>query len=91
MTTTEQLAKGAMRIMKDPEAEICDNMFIPFQLLYCELIKGKVIPPLAELPEAKKLEYWNRTKNVVAGGVRLETKRIWVAQALYVYELITKE
>lgn len=90
MTTTE-LAVNATRIMKDPEKEICDNMFIPFQLLYCELIKDRVIPPLAELPEDKKLDYWNRTKNVVAAGVRLETKRIWVCQALYVYELITEK
>lgn len=74
----------------DPDREICSVLWLPFALLYDELIKQGV-PRLQDLDECKKREYWNKTKDVQGWSMKTITKRLYVCKALYVYELITKE
>jgi hypothetical protein len=76
---------------------------IPFVLLYDELVKSKDIKPLKELDEKMKRKYWKETEEVKADvdisrtgelgftPPQTRTKRIWTCQALYIFDLITKE
>lgn len=90
MTTLGDISVKLAQAMKDPEREICATCWLPFALLYDELIKEGV-PRLQDLDELKKREYWNKTKGVQGWSMKTVTKRLYVVKALYVFDLITKE
>lgn len=58
--------------------------WLPFTLLYEQLVKSKTILPLTELDQEIKLKYWNET----TGN---KHRRIFVCQALYAYDKIDLE
>jgi hypothetical protein len=69
---------------------IKEILWMPFALCYTELVKTGDIPPLKDLDQKTKEKYWGET-----AGVKQEfyskgrpVKRIWVASALYLYDLI---
>jgi hypothetical protein len=90
VTTREKIASGSCHV--------------PFILAYDELVRSKQIVPLSGLPREQKLKYWNESKpqevdwNYVDTSVKsgvapatTNTKRIWICQALYVYDLIVND
>lgn len=95
---TINLAVGMARVTTRERIPI-SGVWLPFKLLYDELIKAKEITRLSELPEKEKLKYWRESKGVeqikkVVSGIRIkepEYKRMWIAQSLYVWDLIVDQ
>lgn len=58
----------------------------PFTLLYEAMIKRKEIEPISYQPKEVIMKYWNETDKEAK-----RYKRIFVMQALYTFDLITKE
>lgn len=71
-TTRERISTGAT--------------WLPFQLLYVDMAKRKEINTLSEIGKDKALLYW--TQACVANQGATKCKKIWVAQALYMFDLI---
>lgn len=63
--------------------QVKDNS-MPLKLLYDELTKAKEIVPISLL--VNKSDYWNDVKDLEAS----HHKKIWIAQALYIYDLMTQ-
>lgn len=61
----------------------------PFQLLYVEMAKRKEINTLREIGNDKALLYW--TEASVARPDSPKYLKIWISQALYLYDLIKSE
>ena len=61
--------------------------WLPFQMLYVEMAKRKEINSLREVRE-KALEYWVEVCEARQGT---REHRLWIAQALYVYDLIIEK
>lgn len=81
MADISELALEAAKMIKEKPERI-KFLYIPLQLIYCEFVKSKQIPALSELPECEKLKYWK-----VSEGEGKVYKRIWIAQAAYVFNL----
>ncbi len=64
--------------------QVKEVTWAPFTLLYEAMIRRKEIEPLSSLPPDKKWEYWEATE-----GIEKRYKRIFICQALYVFDLIT--
>jgi hypothetical protein len=58
--------------------------WLPFTLLYEQLIKDGILEPLATLDQESKRKYWDETTGS-------KHRRIFVSQALYVYDKINLE
>lgn len=90
--TPEDQYENAVKMATDmarlinSEQQIIDFGWCPFQLLYTEMIKRKEITPLSELSIEEKRKYWDKVKDLECPKYR----KIWVCQALYLYELITE-
>lgn len=71
----------------DPVADILRTSayWIPLQFVYVEMVKIKSIEPIASLPRDEKMKYWGK----VAGLKKDKIVKVWVCQALYVYESLT--
>ena len=75
----------AVRMAKVTTREkVIQSTWLPFTLLYEQMVKRKEIEPIGSLTEDVKRKYWNETTGS-------KWRRVWVAEALYVYDLITKE
>jgi len=59
-----------------------ESTWLPFTILYDEMVKRKEIVPIGESP--RKRDYWNETDGN-------KHRRIFVSKALYVFDLLTKE
>lgn len=79
----------ARAIKEDPERLIIERVLVcaPLQLLYVEMAKRKEIKSLSELSSEEKKRFWDKVKDLEMPKYR----KIWCAQALYVYELITEK
>lgn len=86
MTNLEK-AKDVIADLKITDRQrIIELMWCPLQLIYVELVKSKDITRLADLEPTKKLAYWKEVclKNPESS----KWKKIWICQALYVYDSI---
>lgn len=72
----------AMTIVTTRENIIAGASWLPFTILYEQMLKRKEITPLRDLSQDLKVKYW-----ADATGDRFRRK--CVAQALYVFDLIT--
>lgn len=86
MTDYDLIAQRAMRTV-----EICERvriiesgMWLPVQMLYELMVKRKEITPISQEP--KKATYWKEVSE--AQPEESKIKKIWRAQALYMYDLI---
>lgn len=59
----------------------------PLQLLYAEMAGRKEIKSLRELDLETRTRYWREASGVEAP----QFKKIWIAQALYMFDLIKEE
>jgi len=86
MTEYEIVSELAVRMAKVTTRGniINGDSWKPLTLLYEQMVKRKEIEPLERLTIDLKRKYWNETTGS-------KCRRIWVAEALYVYDLITKE
>ena len=82
----EIVSELAVRMAKVTTREniINGDSWKPLTLLYEQMVKRKEIEPLESLTDEVKRKYWKET----TGSKCL---RIWVAEALYVYDLIMKQ
>lgn len=80
-----ELAIGMARVTTREQVKVVT--WLPFQLLYVEMVKAKEIPALAELPEETKIRYWKEAKE--AQPDKPLWKIICISQSLYMYDLIT--
>lgn len=81
-TRISDLATGMARLIKDRKD--IRHLWVPLQLLYVEMAFRKEISSLKESGNA--FEYWNQ-----ACQLRPEAPKhlkIWIAQALYMFDLI---
>lgn len=67
---------------------ICDCS-IPFVLLYQEMVKRKEILSIQEIGRDKALLYW--TQACLQAPQASKVKRLWIAEALYMFQLITQK
>lgn len=69
-----------------PEDKIIKSSayWIPLQWVYVRMVENKDLTPLSDLSKEHKLRYWNQVKELKAQ----QWKKICLAQALYVYEVI---
>lgn len=83
-----ELAMGVVNAIKGEQAHklICKSMWMALALLYSEMVKREEINSLKEIGKDKALLYW--TEACVARPEASKIKRIWIAQALYLYDLI---
>lgn len=67
---------------------IIELMWCPLQLIYVELAKSGDIKRLTDLDPERKENYWKEVclKNPEA----MKHKKIWICQALYVFDEVTK-
>lgn len=80
---------AALRKLKEvtnPEEKIIgDSLYWqPLQLVYVKLVENKDLTALSDLPKDERSRYWNLVKELEAE----QWKKISIAQALYVYEVI---
>ena len=80
----ETVCRLAIDMAKLTTRENVINVPVPFALLYEIMVKRKEIEPIGSLTEELKRKYWNETRGE-------KWRRIWEAEALYVYDLITKQ
>jgi hypothetical protein len=78
------LATGMARVTT--RENVLQVTWLPFQLLYTELVKRKEIMPITSFDRARKMMYWNEAKEAQPNAGK--TKLIWLVQAVYVYDLI---
>lgn len=69
--------------------QVGQTTFYPFQLLYVEMCKAKDLKPLSEVDEKIARGYWGEAKK--ANPEAAKFKQMWVAQSLYVYDLLTQK
>lgn len=81
-----KLAMGMYNITTRDQVKVVT--WLPFQLLYVEMVKAKEIPALRELPQDKKEMYWREAKEAQPNGPKY--KQIWIVQSLYMFDLITE-
>lgn len=63
--------------------------WVPFALMYVELVKSGDLKPLSDLDQDTKVKYWSETEGVSqVFESRREVKRIWICQALHVWDSI---
>lgn len=79
-----ELATGMARVTT--REKVLQSTWTPFQLLYVELAKRKEITPLAWQDKETKEKYWREVRGLNAPRF----KKIWICQALLIYDLITK-
>ena len=86
MTEYEIVSELAVRMAKVTTREniINGDSWKPLTLLYEQMVKRKEIEPLERLTIDLKRKYWNETRGS-------KWRRIWVAEALYVWDLIMKQ
>lgn len=84
-----ELAMGTINVIKGENAHklICKSMWMALALLYEEMVKRKEINSLQEIGRDKALLYW--TEACVSRPEASKIKRIWITQALYLFDLIT--
>ena len=83
-TKVAELATGMARVTT--REKVSQSTWLPFQLLYVEMAKRKEINTLSEIGKDKALLYW--TEACVANPEASKWKKIWVAQSLYMFDLI---
>lgn len=69
--------------------DIFNGCWMPFQLLYVEMVKRKELTPISELDEETKKRYWKEVNEREPQAKRY--KLIWLVQSLYVFENITSK
>jgi len=82
----EIVSELAVRMAKVTTREniINGDSWKPLTLLYEQMVKRKEIEPLESLTIEVKRKYWKETTGS-------KWRRIWVAEALYVYDLIMQQ
>lgn len=83
------LALGMIRVTTRDRIAV-SGVWLPFKLLYDELVRTKEIQKLSDLPIEEKLKYWKESEKVEASVVRLKVKRVWVCESLYMWDRITQ-
>jgi hypothetical protein len=76
--TAVNLAVSMIRITT--REKVIESTWLPFTILYDEMVKRKEIIPIGESP--RKRDYWNETHGS-------KYRRIFVSKALYVFDLLT--
>lgn len=82
---TVNLAVSMARITT--RAKVIQSTWLPFTLLYEQMIRRKEIEPISSLPKDEKLKYWNQTQGVNFATNELFKRKI-ICQALYVFDLL---
>lgn len=80
-----ELATGMARVTTRDQVKVVT--WLPFQLLYVELVKRKEITPISEMDQQGKEKYWAEVCKAQPGSAKY--KKIWIWQSLFVYDLIT--
>jgi hypothetical protein len=83
---TVQIAVTAAKVTT--RDQITRASWLPFALLYEQMIRRKEIQPMSSLPKDEKLKYWNQTQGVNFVTNELFKRKI-ICQALYVFDLLT--
>lgn len=81
------LALAELKKVQNPEQRICESSayWQPFQLVYVEMVKNGDLVRLSDLPEEHKERYKSQVRELEAAT----WKKISIAQALYVFEVIS--
>ena len=82
------LGVQAARLIAEGKASI-ENLFMPLALLYQQMGKRGEITTLSFIGRDKALAYWTRACLIQPGSAKYV--RIWITQALYIYDLITEK
>lgn len=89
MTPYQSAAKLAMETFNiTTRDQVKVVTWLPFQLLYVEMVKAKEIPALRELPEEERRKYETEAQEAQPG--KPLWKQMWIRQALYMFDLINE-
>lgn len=85
---TQLLALETAKVIAEkPHEKICQDFWMPFELLYEQMSKRSEITRIERIGRDKALMYW--TEACVTNPTAPKWKRIMIMRALYVLDLIT--
>jgi hypothetical protein len=81
-----ELAIGMARVTTREQVKVVT--WLPFQVLYSEMIKAGDMEPIIKMDRERALKYWAEAKEAQPGKPKWKQIAIW--QSLYMYDQIIK-